>query len=141
MKKINYLLQIPSNTQRLLESTKSWLSDIFFDNYMNSLEMEEYLRRVYKFKTIDEFEKFDQLGQLLEEQQIGTDCDFIFIDKDNQELKVIDFSLANYIFFADILADLAREMQKQKEDILKASESKIKLNLIDKKLLKLMNKN
>ncbi|WP_265511952.1 hypothetical protein [Mycoplasma mycoides] len=141
MKKINYLLQIPSNTKRLLESTKDWLSDNFFDNYMNSLEMEEYLRRVYEFKTVGEFEKFDQLRQLIEEQQIGTDCDFIFIDKDNQELKIIDFSLANYIFFADILAELAKEMQKQKEDILKARESKIKLNLIDKKLLKLMNKN
>ncbi|CBW54033.1 Hypothetical protein (part of ICE) [Mycoplasma mycoides subsp. capri LC str. 95010] len=141
MKKINYLLQIPSNTQRLLESTKDWLSDNFFDNCMNSLEMEEYLRRVYEFKTVGEFEKFDELGQLIEEQQIGTDCDFIFIDKDDQELKIIDFSLANYIFFADILAELAKEMQEQKEDILKARESKIKLNLIDKKLLKLMNKN
>ncbi|CBW53940.1 Hypothetical protein (part of ICE) [Mycoplasma mycoides subsp. capri LC str. 95010] len=108
---------------------------------MNSLEMEEYLRRVYEFKTVGEFEKFDELGQLIEEQQIGTDCDFIFIDKDDQELKIIDFSLANYIFFADILAELAKEMQEQKEDILKARESKIKLNLIDKKLLKLMNKN
>ncbi|UZK63962.1 hypothetical protein MNF30_03285 [Mycoplasma mycoides subsp. capri] len=137
MKKINYLLQIPSNTQRLLKSAKDWLSDNFLDNWMNLLEMEEYLRIVYKFKTIDDFEKWDQLGQLIEEK-IGRDCEFIFIDKDEQELKVIDFDLANYIFFADVLAELAKEMQEIKADILKARQSKIKLNLIDKKLLKII---
>ncbi|AIZ55051.1 hypothetical protein [Mycoplasma mycoides] len=136
MKEIKTILYYPQEIQKRLEDDKFDLFDSIIQKLRDKDIIEEYLEQIYQFKPVSDFSS-PKLLDFLENHNLGGFEDWIYIDKEENKLKVYEKTYVESIILADVLAELASYIAYRKDEILDFDYKEITLDKVDKKLLEL----